>query len=89
MRTVGCRTLNPCGGGSSPPPRTASSRGPANQWSVARGIEAFFEDAERRALALEPDEKTLLLERLQRAREVVGPVDALARLRQWKAPEER
>ena len=58
-------------------------------WNVAKGIEGFFEDAERRALGIRDDEREKLLDRLQRARSLVGGVDALQHFLAWKAPEDR
>ena len=58
-------------------------------WNVAKGIEGFFEDAERRAGDLGDDERERLLDRLQRARSLLGGVDALEHFLAWKAPEER
>jgi len=58
-------------------------------WGVAKQIEGFFEDAERRATGLGESEKNEILERLRRARELLGGVDALQRFRAWRAPDER
>jgi hypothetical protein len=58
-------------------------------WGVAKQIEGFFEDAERRAAELDEDSKNAVLERLRRARTLLGDVDALRRFRAWRAPEER
>lgn len=59
------------------------------RWAEAKRVEAFFEDAARRAASLADAESTALLERLNRARELLGSVDALERFRSWKTPEER
>lgn len=58
-------------------------------WGLANQIEGFFEDAERRAAGLDEGEREVIQERLRRARELVGGVDALQRFRAWKAPDER
>jgi hypothetical protein len=58
-------------------------------WEEARGIEGFFEDAERRAQALPADEREVVLDRVRKARTMLGGTDALARFRDWKAPDER
>lgn len=58
-------------------------------WAKVKRIEEFFEDAERRAGKLGDEERRALLDRLRRARELLGETDALQRLRVWKAPEER
>ena len=59
------------------------------RWAEAKRVEAFFEDAGRRAASLDDGASTALLERLERARELLGGVDALERFRSWKAPDER
>lgn len=56
------------------------------EWSVARSIEDFFEDAERRARELPSDERTAILNQLVTARAVLGGIDALAQFRQWRPP---
>jgi hypothetical protein len=58
-------------------------------WGVAKRIEGFFEDAERRAADLGQEDRQVLLDRLTRARTLLGGVDALQRFRSWKAPEDR
>lgn len=58
-------------------------------WGVAKRIEAFFEDATRRAEGYPENEKRVLLGRLEQARAMLGSVDALERLSSWKSPEER
>ena len=56
---------------------------------IATGIEAFFQDIDRRSLALSDDERAVLTSRLSEARALLGGVDALERFAAWKAPEER
>jgi len=58
-------------------------------WGVAKQIEGFFEDAERRAAGLGDDEREAIRDRLRRARELLGGVDALQRFLEWEAPDER
>ena len=58
-------------------------------WGAAQQVDGFFADAERRAAALSDEERAMLLDRVQRARALLGGVDALQRFRRWKAPEER
>jgi hypothetical protein len=58
-------------------------------WAGSKRLEAFFADAEQRLADLPDDERDRILERLRRARELIGGVDALDRFRSWKAPEER
>lgn len=58
-------------------------------WGVATRIEGFFADAERRATSLGDEERAIVVDRLQRARSLLGGVDALQRFVAWKVPEER
>ncbi|MBE0618856.1 MAG: hypothetical protein IH608_13185 [Proteobacteria bacterium] len=58
-------------------------------WGVAKRIEAFFEDAERRATDLGAEQRQLISDRLHGARELLGGVDALQRFLAWRPPEER
>lgn len=59
------------------------------RWGTATRIEQFFREAEQRAAGLGDEERARLLERLRRAREMVGSVDALDRFLAWRVPEER
>ena len=58
-------------------------------WAESKRLEQFFADAERRIADLDSDERLRMLDRLKSARELIGSVDALERLRSWKSPEER
>ena len=58
-------------------------------WAETRRIENFFADAERRTLELPPEDRARVVERLQRARELIGKNDPLERLTSWRAPDER
>ncbi len=49
-----------------------------DNWALARRIEGFFEDAERRASSLPDAEHTAMRERLSQARALLGGIDALA-----------
>lgn len=60
-----------------------------NAWAKAKRIAEFFAEAERRAADLGDVEKSMILERLKLAREMVGSTDALQWLRSWRAPDER
>ncbi|HEX5361646.1 MAG TPA: hypothetical protein VFW49_11280 [Fluviicoccus sp.] len=60
-----------------------------NEWDAARRCEAFLADAERRLDDLPEDERRTAEQRLRSARELLGGVDALTRLWQWKTPLER
>lgn len=58
-------------------------------WEQVRSVHAWFQAAERE-LELRPEaDRDALRGRLQEARELVGEVDALDKLRQWKTPEQR
>lgn len=58
-------------------------------WALARRVEGFFEDAIRRTSDALPDVREVLQARLERARKMLGGTDALERLGEWRAPEER
>ena len=58
-------------------------------WAEAKRLEAFFADAERRAQDLPDEERERTIERLRRARVLIGSTDALERFDTWRAPEER
>jgi hypothetical protein len=60
-----------------------------DDWALADRIERFFDDAERRASALDSDDRVDLQDRIRQARALLGGTDALARLQQWKAPSGR
>ena len=60
-----------------------------NGWAESNRIEQFFQDAERRATNLSDNERLKVLERLKRARGLVGSVDALDHFMSWKSPDER
>jgi len=58
-------------------------------WATSKRLEAFFADAEHKLEDLSDDERLPTMERLRRARELIGSIDALERFQSWKAPEER
>jgi hypothetical protein len=60
-----------------------------DRWAEAKRLEQFFADAESRAAGLEADGRSRILDRLKRARQLIGSVDALERFRSWKSTEER
>lgn len=60
-----------------------------NTWTEAKQLEAFFADAERRAQDLPDEQREHIIERLRRARALIGSTDALGRFGAWRAPEER
>jgi len=57
-------------------------------WAEANRIEKFFKDAEQRANNLSEDNKLKILERLQRARELIGSSEALDHFVRWRTPDE-
>ena len=59
-----------------------------NVWAESNRIEQFFLDAERRTANLSGNERLKILERLKRARELVGSVDALDHFMAWRSPDE-
>lgn len=58
-------------------------------WAEAKRLDAFFADAERRAQDLPDEQRERTIERLRRARALIGSTDALERFDAWRAPEER
>ena len=58
-------------------------------WATAKRLEEFFTDAEHRLEDLPEDERAPKMERLRRARKLIGSIDALERFQSWKTPEER
>ncbi len=58
-------------------------------WEQVRSIHSWFQAAERELELLPVAEQEALRGRLQEARDLVGEVDALEKLRRWKAPAER
>jgi hypothetical protein len=56
---------------------------------MAKRLEQFFADAERRLDDLPKMERDRTEERLRRALKMIGSIDALDQFRCWKAPEER
>jgi hypothetical protein len=60
-----------------------------DNWAESNRIEKFFQDAERKAAELSENERLKILERLKRARELIGSVEALDRFIGWRSPDER
>ena len=56
---------------------------------MGRHIEEFFEDADRRARALDAKDQQELLDQLNCERALFGAADSLQRFRSWKPPEAR
>jgi hypothetical protein len=59
------------------------------RWAAATAVKRFFLEAESRIGDVEGERCTHLKERLALARSMVGPLDPLAFLAEWLAPEER
>ena len=58
-------------------------------WAEAKRLEEFFFDTQRRAQDLPDEQRERTIERLRRARAVIGSTDALERFDAWRAPEDR
>ena len=58
-------------------------------WAESKRIEAFFQDAERKAAELGESERLKIMERLKLARELIGSVEALDYFSVWRSPDER
>jgi hypothetical protein len=58
-------------------------------WDEGRRISSYFGSVEQEIGHLPAEEAARLRERLDLARELVGPLDPLAALRAWKSPHER
>jgi hypothetical protein len=58
-------------------------------WATSKRLEEFFADAEHKLKNLAEGERTRSMERLRRARKLIGSTDVLERFQSWKAPEER
>jgi hypothetical protein len=59
------------------------------QWALASRIESFFESVAAKAAGLQDEERTAILQRLERARALFGGSDAMGWFRKWKLAEER
>lgn len=58
-------------------------------WAQANRIKEFFDDVEKRLEEIAETEQPTIRERLKRARDIVGSVDALEQFKSWEAPEDR
>jgi hypothetical protein len=58
-------------------------------WADSNRIEKFFQDAEQKAATLGETERLKVLDRLKRAREMIGGIEALDYFLLWKSPDER
>ena len=59
-----------------------------DSWAEANRIDKFFRGAEQRANDLGDENKLKILERLQRARELIGSTEALEHFVRWRTPDE-
>lgn len=59
------------------------------QWDEIKRIQAFFRDAEASASELAGERQCVAMEKLAQARELIGELDALQALMEWKGPQER
>jgi hypothetical protein len=58
-------------------------------WDRARGVQEWFARVERETQNLDDADRQHLVSRLEQAKALIGGMDALDLLRQWKAPGER
>jgi hypothetical protein len=58
-------------------------------WAEVKQIDEFFKDAQLRANDLSDDDRQSIEARLTEARKLLGTLDALERLKNWKSPIER
>ncbi|MNR59371.1 hypothetical protein D3C85_1806180 [compost metagenome] len=59
------------------------------QWDEIKRIQAFFRDAEASAAELAGEPQRVAMEKLAQARALIGELDALKALMEWKGPQER
>ncbi|WP_249186997.1 hypothetical protein [Pseudomonas sp. KB-10] len=59
------------------------------QWDDIKRIQAFFSDAENSVSNLPEAARCIAKDKLAQARELVGELDALKALLEWKGPRER
>jgi hypothetical protein len=57
-----------------------------DEWRRAKGITDFFEDVQRHAGQLSAGEQEALADRARKAQELLGGVNALQKLLQWRTP---
>ena len=55
-------------------------------WAKVNSIQAFFDDIERSAHRLGDDERNVIIERLAKAKELIGDLDALKHFNGWEPP---
>jgi hypothetical protein len=59
------------------------------RWAEVKRINGFFQEVESLAQNLEPEQKSEINQRLEKARELIGELDAIECLTSWRAPDER
>lgn len=59
------------------------------QWDDIRRIQVFFRDVENSTSNLPDAARCIAMDKLTQARELVGELDALKALLEWKGPQER
>jgi hypothetical protein len=57
-------------------------------WATAKQLEAFLADAGHSLVGQHEEERVRTMERLRRARKLIGSTDALDRFQFWKTPDE-
>jgi hypothetical protein len=55
-------------------------------WAKANSIQAFFDDIEQSAGTLDSEAREVVLERLAKAKELIGDLDALKHFNGWNPP---
>jgi len=58
-------------------------------WDDIKRIQAFFSDAENSVSSLPEAARSIAMDKLAQARELVGELDPLKALLEWKGPQER
>lgn len=56
-------------------------------WAKVNSIQAFFDDIERSACRLGDDERDVIIERLAKAKELIGDLDTLKYFMGWESPD--
>jgi GTP1/Obg family GTP-binding protein len=60
-----------------------------HQWDEIRRIQDFFRDAVTTVSGLSGEDRSLAMDKLAQARELVGELNPLQALLEWKGPQER
>lgn len=70
-------------------PSQRGIRSVIKQWDDIKRIQAFFSDAESSVSNLPEAARCIAMDKLAQARELVGELDPLQALLEWKGPRER